>query len=340
MSAACDVKLTIAIPTYNRPTALKETLSKLLPQLQNDVYCKLIVIDNCSDIPAQQIVDELGISLPDFRFLIIRNSVNIGMGANIMRCFELCESPWLWVLSDDDNPTENAVEIILKDAKAKHSYAFYNIPVLKAQAFSGSDPDHRYGSSFISLLEYVGGRIDFQACLSASVFCMDSIRPFIKEGYLAANTGVPHLFMVYKALTRGCSWMISKETIAEYCLPEKDEAWGVMSFAFAMATLFGMARSSQEIISIRDCFVRGWRINPKNVFYYLVSRYDDRKGDRAGIRYLFNLMKAIYAPSWRDDFKIRGRWLRYSVQLFFLIKCSRWTAKKDQVKTMLNESRV
>ena len=45
----------------------------------------------------------------------IRNKFNIGVSANLMRTFEICESEWMWLLADDDDIDKNAISIILNE---------------------------------------------------------------------------------------------------------------------------------------------------------------------------------------------------------------------------------
>ena len=94
------MKLTIAIPTYNRNEILKANLEKLLPQVTDE--CNVVIFDNCSDTPVKEVIEELVNTYPDINISIVRNRYNIGMTANILKCFEQCSDTWLWILGDDD----------------------------------------------------------------------------------------------------------------------------------------------------------------------------------------------------------------------------------------------
>lgn len=116
--------LTVAIPTYNRPKELRATLERLLPQLTDE--CFLLIIDNHSALPVAGEVKDLFEKHPTVKYEIRRNRVNIGGDANIMRCFEYCETKWLWTLGDDDEVSENAIEIILSDVKRNPDVLYIN----------------------------------------------------------------------------------------------------------------------------------------------------------------------------------------------------------------------
>lgn len=113
--------LSINIPTYNRPAQIQEQVRRILPQLNKEVV--LNVFDNRSDIS----VESLFSNEEREQFNIIRNKTNIGADANIARCFESCETKWLWTLSDDDYILPNAINTILKYIKNNINCVFINV---------------------------------------------------------------------------------------------------------------------------------------------------------------------------------------------------------------------
>lgn len=105
--------LTIAIPTYNRPDKVRNTLLSLIPQLNSNVFIR--VLDNHSDVDVKSYVqNDIAPEIAD-RIEIVRHRVNIGADANFQRCVELCETPYFWMLGDDDKVEPNAVELILSE---------------------------------------------------------------------------------------------------------------------------------------------------------------------------------------------------------------------------------
>lgn len=87
------MKLTIAIPTFNRNEILEKHIQFLLPQISEE--CTLLIIDNCSMVSVENTIGYLLSKYPLLNYKIIRNKVNIGGNANILRCVELCETEWL-----------------------------------------------------------------------------------------------------------------------------------------------------------------------------------------------------------------------------------------------------
>src|SRR5574341_2183179 len=105
------MKLTIAIPTYNRNEVLAENLPLLLKQLT--LECYVLIIDNASRIPVVETVGPMLELYPRERWRIVRNRANVGGGANVLRCFELCETAGLWILSDAYPPASNSIDTII-----------------------------------------------------------------------------------------------------------------------------------------------------------------------------------------------------------------------------------
>lgn len=112
--------LTIAIPTYNRHRLLRNQIERLLPQLEDRV--KILILDNKSEPALCETIGDLVTS----KVTIVRNVINIGGDANICRCFEYCDTEWLWVLSDDDMVKRDAVSIIITSIKNNSESVFIN----------------------------------------------------------------------------------------------------------------------------------------------------------------------------------------------------------------------
>ena len=89
--------LSIIIPTRNRIQNLKAIILCLASQI--DDRCKIIILDNSSDEYSKKHLDIFMSSL-NINYELIRNKINIGADANIMRCFEICETEWMFPLGD------------------------------------------------------------------------------------------------------------------------------------------------------------------------------------------------------------------------------------------------
>jgi glycosyltransferase involved in cell wall biosynthesis len=100
-SVSCNPVVTIAIPTFNRPELIRETLASALAQSVHRSL-EIVIVDNASN-PANVAalaahLDTLG-SVP-VRYFV--NDANIGMFGNWNRCITLARGRWVTILSDDD----------------------------------------------------------------------------------------------------------------------------------------------------------------------------------------------------------------------------------------------
>ena len=65
------MKLTIAIPTYNRNEILYKKIEKLLPQITDE--CRVVIFDNCSDVPVKDTIENLMENFSYIDLRIVRN---------------------------------------------------------------------------------------------------------------------------------------------------------------------------------------------------------------------------------------------------------------------------
>jgi glycosyltransferase involved in cell wall biosynthesis len=114
--------LTIAIPTYNGHYYLLKQILNINQQLNEHI--DFYVIDNCSEPPVQEYLEIQGLTTKGIK--ILRNKINIGVDANILKCIELCDTKWIWVLSDNDLIKKNAIDTALKEINLHHDSIYIN----------------------------------------------------------------------------------------------------------------------------------------------------------------------------------------------------------------------
>lgn len=309
--------LTIAIPTYNRPAQLRATLETILPQVLACDQVELLLLDNHSETPVQNILGSL-LKQPNNRVRVIRHPVNIGGNANIMRCFELCETDWLWVLGDDDKPADNAVETILRDAGGGHCFAYYWVPEIQKPLFGECEPEKVTGCSTEALLRRFDGNFMQLIFISAAVFNVSKIRPYLLFGYMSATSGMPHLIMAMKAMVRGERWLISRVSIADYVYPGNGNTHNVLTFAYAVPSILSCAVGRDETNAVLQ-IMRGkhnYLGSPFLTIYRLIEHHQFYTGG-SNLRYLFNMVRQMYAPRVTDDPLGWCKWHIASVALMF-----------------------
>lgn len=104
--------LTIAIPTYNRKSYLSKLVEVILKQIADlGDMVELVISDNHSTDGTAEFLNQLSIDHPEI--IICRAEQNHGMDKNYCVCYENAHSEYLWIISDDDLPKQNAIPKIL-----------------------------------------------------------------------------------------------------------------------------------------------------------------------------------------------------------------------------------
>jgi abequosyltransferase len=209
--------LTIAIPTYNRNQILLENLRLLLPQLCEK--CKLLVIDNSSEIPVSDTLNELLASFPEVDATIVRNSTNIGLCGNFLRCFELCDTEWMWLLGDDDEMVSNGVQIVIQTIQSNPECIFMNF---------SSDIQERQKSFFSYGLDDFVRKIDSFSNLlfiSCGVYKVSNFQKKIKIGYTYSHTAAPHIAVLLSVLKDELSCYFSRQKLIHWKPSIHGQTW-------------------------------------------------------------------------------------------------------------------
>jgi len=95
------VLLTIAIPTYNRPELLEESLRSAIEQ-ETDLDYEILIADNCSSEENLNRVKNIIKKSKFQKIRLLESSENIGMYNNWNRCIEYASGNYLTILNDDD----------------------------------------------------------------------------------------------------------------------------------------------------------------------------------------------------------------------------------------------
>lgn len=109
------MKLTIAIPTYNRGKYILESVNSIMEQITNDV--EIIVCDNASTDNTQEVLSPL-ISSKKISYFV--SDSNGGMDFNFLRCLENAKGDYVLLFSDDDHLLPGAVSHILELIDSEH----------------------------------------------------------------------------------------------------------------------------------------------------------------------------------------------------------------------------
>ena len=256
-------KLTIAIPTFNRPEELAETLRRLVPQVSDDWV--LHIHDNCSEPPIAETQAELLAQFDKNRFTIIRNVANIGANANILRCFELCETEWLVVLGDDDLIEPDYVSSFLNLIAEHPDIVFANF----ASCFNPRKAD----ITTTGLAGFCQGLDEWGNVLfiTASIFNRKAVVPYLRYGYNYIYALSPHIALVMQCLRQGHGkCMFLKKEIVSSILVEARGWPGFNTNKYAYLLELIPDRPSQEAFFKR---ISVHLIPARRVASFLIERF-------------------------------------------------------------------
>ena len=131
------MKLSIAIPTYNRSYFLNNNLKQLLKEYDNNF--EIIIQDNASTDNTHEIVEKyIKLGLP---IIYERNLTNLGWTKNFEICFKKAKTKYMILLGDDDIIVNGGVDIILNNINE------YNPDLIFMNAFSIKNYNKEYYAS-------------------------------------------------------------------------------------------------------------------------------------------------------------------------------------------------
>lgn len=191
-----DPILTIAIPTYNRPEQLRRCLEALVPQLNDD--CWLHIADNHSLVPASEIAESILGRHGFEQFSIVRQPFNKGAHYNLFHCYDIAHTRWLWVIGDDDVPSNDAVSKILEITESRSNLlaVVSEVSFFRAKIGGQSQLDQNF-----ELTEYLASdAFFFSGLISALVINIGQVRAYMGIGYEYSSSYFPHVAILVEAL--------------------------------------------------------------------------------------------------------------------------------------------
>lgn len=255
------IRLTIAIPTYNRAPNVLCTLEQLFSQPGID-RCEIVVVDNASEQPVEAYIAS---SAPHIagKVRFHRNVGNLGLSGNILRCFELGSTEWLWILADDDVIQPSAVEAILGRLENASSLDFI---------LFGQGPGQSGGTEAASSEEFAfqldtWSRITF---ISAGLYRTSRAQALLNVGINYAYSVVPFLAMILQGLEQH-RWRVAFESFvlvepAHRASNTWSPVWSIHTYL--VAELVESPRAARRLLSL----AKRWALGPVGLVHDLQVR--------------------------------------------------------------------
>lgn len=226
------MKLTIAIPTYNRPEKIKNTVLKLLPQLGE--HTQITVFDNCSSVDIKSYLNEHIENLHLANVNVIRNVSNVGADGNFLKCFEYCETPYVWMLGDDDSPEPTAVEIILNEIELYKDEDIVGIN-FKSNLITRDKPIFlRSTKDLAEKLDDFGN----WSFISTSIYKTDAFNKYLYTAMWGAYGMSSQLIPTMMAVSKGKTFILSeKYLVTNVPILDKAQNWSLYQFALSLSSI-------------------------------------------------------------------------------------------------------
>jgi abequosyltransferase len=309
--------LTIAIPTFNRPDILLYTLDELIPQLNE--YSTLLVIDNHSDVAIENILNDKYLK-SNSNIKVIRNVANIGGNANILRCFEYCNTPYIWILGDDDIPKINAVNTILDFIRNYPDVLFFNFSSdlhMRKHTFLTSGI-----SDFVNNFDSYSNLLFISNNIYKHNSVIDSINFAFHFSYSAASQVAILLQSLKSEDSQAC---FSSKQIITRGIPEKGNHWSIVAQSLGFNTLAELPIIVQNGLSV----TLGKKLAESKLSIILIFREilflsDNKTYNKETARYLFDQIlyrKYYFRPKYYWFFRIFLRsFLRFPATILYFYK--------------------
>lgn len=198
--------LTIGIPTYNRADTVQANLGGIVDRLPG--WVEILVCDNASDPPV--VIDAVTLAAArtrGVRIRIVRHPTNLGAPANILRLFELVDTPWLLLAGDDDPVLPERLDDIL-DVTRRHA----ECSIVKFSSPYGGYDAEKLVRDFDGLMRD-GGNFNQLLFMSTFLFRVAPCRRHLRFAYMMAISAASQVAILLMAAAAGERILLSPLTI-------------------------------------------------------------------------------------------------------------------------------
>lgn len=107
------MRLSVAIPAYNRPDELKVALTSLAPQVTGDI--EIVISEDCSPRKAEikSVVDDFRLAHPGLQVRYFSNTENLGYDGNLRSLLDKAVGDYVFFMGDDDRIPAGALAKVL-----------------------------------------------------------------------------------------------------------------------------------------------------------------------------------------------------------------------------------
>lgn len=209
-------KLSICIPTYNRPNCLRELLLSIADEGIEEI--EVVVCDDASPEDPTKIIHEFKSSIPDLKY--IRHPSNIGLDRNFLSVVHHASGEYVWLIGDDDVIEPGGIGRVLGALESKPKVTGLTLGVVDYDAEMKNlvgirnTPDSQYFSTAAEVFSEVSSLLGFMSALVvdraawAEVIARDPIEEY--QNYYV------QVYILGRALLAHGGWRIVNEPCVRF----------------------------------------------------------------------------------------------------------------------------
>jgi glycosyltransferase involved in cell wall biosynthesis len=279
--------LSIVIPTYNRQ---KQLFNQLKCIFKNDIskLNEIIILDNCSQYDIWDTIKQF----ENNKIRVIKNPFNIKVHSNIANAFYYCKSQWLWLLSDDDEIVEDAINKIwfeidrCSNKTGMIKFARVASPQKDNIVYNLKD----FINYYYPEKDKKRGDVVF---ISTNVYNLKNLGEYQGYAFEFSYTYIPHLIPIFKGLDdENISVTFSSKQIVEY-IPPRDDGWSMYTVGKGLSTLTHLP------LKLTDKFWRMFLDITMSITYKsLIVNFlkDEKKEKIIDLKIIYNNIYRYYLP--------------------------------------------
>lgn len=240
-----NIKLSIAIPTYNRCSYLMELIPDLLEQCyeadKNYTEIEVIISDNASrDTTSEYILKNFS---NNKRIKYYRNAENIGAAANFIKSVERVSGRYVWLFGDDELLKSSAIVSVLNIMKKYSS----SLLIVRDESYNTGLPHARLFKNYGDLVLFMSKKnphfLLAHTLVTANIFLKDIFDIQKAKDFISTDYG--HMYAVLEKLKNGGSIYVFNEPIiqvrkhrAEFAQPPKNLLFKQAKYINQVGTIY------------------------------------------------------------------------------------------------------
>jgi abequosyltransferase len=199
-----NLVLSLCIPTYNRLSFLKESLSAVINQINDKVapFVEVVISDNASTDGTDEYVKKVMATYPHLQIRYFCSEENLGLDMNVYHVTNNAQGTWVYILSDDDIFLPGGVERLLSLIGKHPSFDAFclNMCSFETDTYKGEKPFFNISEDLVingknDILSFLGqtgityiSTIVFRRDAFDDVNHLDKIGTLIRHSYIYLDT--------------------------------------------------------------------------------------------------------------------------------------------------------